>query len=292
MKGRKNRSMQSVCRWIYLNNIRQWRVVVQNAVQAVMSISYFGFRPYRARDGLVDIKRKRLTTRTTFAKWCRPKQKNNVCTNIVRPQYFMLEPLSLRGRSRHHHRPTYRGGSAADSRTQLSLPTPPSLSLRPSPAVFAREALSVDHGSTAIALSQRNRKTLGDTSTRSENSIPLLAARDPSGNSNAAASGKSAEGTGSSTLSRSSSVKARVAVRRAKERDYQGVADIREVIIPVGMSGATGFLGGKVVIDDPLEAERRKLMAKVSAGVSSASFAFRGSGTLRHSSMALLVQIF
>lgn len=100
------------------------------------------------------------------------------------------------------------------------------------------------------------------------------------------------EGTGPSTLSRSSSTAARVIVRRAEERDYQRVADIRGVIIPVGMSGATGFLGGKVVIDDPLEAERRKLMAKVGVGILSASFAFRGSGALRHSSLALLVQIF
>lgn len=52
-------------------------------------------------------------------------------------------------------------------------------------------------------------------------------------------------------------------VRRAKERDYRGVAGIREVIIPVGMSGATGFMGGKVVIDSPAEAEKRLLMAKV-----------------------------
>lgn len=57
--------------------------------------------------------------------------------------------------------------------------------------------------------------------------------------------------------------RARVTVRRAKEADYQGVADIRGVIVPVGMSGATGFLGGKVVIDDPAEAKKRLLMAKV-----------------------------
>lgn len=52
-------------------------------------------------------------------------------------------------------------------------------------------------------------------------------------------------------------------MRRAKEADYEGVAGIRGVIIPVGMSGASGFLGGKVVIDDPNEAKRRLLMAKV-----------------------------
>lgn len=78
---------------------------------------------------------------------------------------------------------------------------------------------------------------------------------------NTDATGKSTKGSGPSPLVKSG--KARVTVRQAKERDYQGVADIRGVIIPVGMSGATGFLGGKVVIDDPAEAERRLLMAKV-----------------------------
>ncbi|CAM9994934.1 unnamed protein product [Scytosiphon promiscuus] len=73
-------------------------------------------------------------------------------------------------------------------------------------------------------------------------------------------------GSGPSLLERRG--KARVTVRRARERDYQGVADIRGVIIPVGMSGATGFLGGTVVIDDPAEAERRMLMAKVADLVS------------------------
>lgn len=57
--------------------------------------------------------------------------------------------------------------------------------------------------------------------------------------------------------------RAAVTVRRAKEADYEGVARIRGVIVPVGMSGATGFLGSKVVIDDPAEAKKRLLMAKV-----------------------------
>lgn len=78
----------------------------------------------------------------------------------------------------------------------------------------------------------------------------------------AAASGDSIEGVGSSALERSRKA-ARVTVRQAKERDYPGVAGIREVIIPVGMSGATGFMGGTVVIDSPVEAEKRLLMAKV-----------------------------
>lgn len=65
--------------------------------------------------------------------------------------------------------------------------------------------------------------------------------------------------------------RARVTVRPAKEADYQGVADIRGVIVPVGMSGATGFLGGKVVIDDPAEVKKRLLMAKVYNPVGHAS---------------------
>lgn len=69
--------------------------------------------------------------------------------------------------------------------------------------------------------------------------------------------------SGASGAATKSRRKARVTVRRAKEADYAGVAGIRSVIIPVGMSGATGFLGGKVVIDDPAEAERRLLLSKV-----------------------------
>lgn len=57
--------------------------------------------------------------------------------------------------------------------------------------------------------------------------------------------------------------RARVVVRQAKEADYEQVASIRAVIIPVGMDGATGFMGKKVVIKDPAEAKRRRLMAKV-----------------------------
>lgn len=56
---------------------------------------------------------------------------------------------------------------------------------------------------------------------------------------------------------------AQITVRRAREADFEGVAGIRGVIVPVGMSGVTGFLGSKVVIDDPQEAKRRMLMAKV-----------------------------
>lgn len=78
----------------------------------------------------------------------------------------------------------------------------------------------------------------------------------------AAASGDPTEGARSPALGKSSEGMW-VTVRRATERDYRGVAAIRDVIIPVGMSGATGFMGGKVVIESPAEAERRLLMAKV-----------------------------
>lgn len=178
-------------------------------------------------------------------------------------------PPSPGSRSRHHHRPPSRGGPPAGSRTPSPLARIPrstssSLLLHPSSALFVREVPRAIHGSTAIALSQRKREKLGKTATRSgNNSLPLQAKL----NTIPSASGESTEGTGSSTLSRSSSRTARVTVRRAKERDYQGVAEIRGVIIPIGMSGATGFLGGKVVIDDPVEAERRLLMAKVCVGV-------------------------
>lgn len=83
------------------------------------------------------------------------------------------------------------------------------------------------------------------------------------------------EGKGPSALQRSKKA-ARVTVRQAKERDYPGVAGIREVIIPVGMSGATGFMGGKVVVDSPAEAKKRLLMAKVCACMGY-NFGIRGS---------------
>lgn len=68
---------------------------------------------------------------------------------------------------------------------------------------------------------------------------------------------------GGATASAEAAGKARVTVRRAQEADYEGLAAIRGVIVPVGISGATGFMGDKVVIDDPAEAKRRLLMAKV-----------------------------
>lgn len=41
------------------------------------------------------------------------------------------------------------------------------------------------------------------------------------------------------------------------------MAKLRTVIVPLGMDGAVGFMGSKVAIDDPMEAKRRRLMAKV-----------------------------
>lgn len=52
-------------------------------------------------------------------------------------------------------------------------------------------------------------------------------------------------------------------MRQAREPDFEAVAGIRAVTVPVGMDGATGFMGSKVVIKDPAEARRRRLMAKV-----------------------------
>lgn len=65
------------------------------------------------------------------------------------------------------------------------------------------------------------------------------------------------------TAARAPQKGAQITVRCARETDFEGVAGIRSVIVPVGMSGVTGFLGSKVVIDDPQEAKRRMLMAKV-----------------------------
>lgn len=182
------------------------------------------------------------------------------------PDLSCCAPFSS-SRPRHHHWSTYRGGPSGGSRT-LSLGTATSSSLPPQPssALFARKGLPINRGSTATnALPRQKRRTLPKIATASgNNSLAPQAARNAAGITNASASEKSAEGTRPSTLRKSSSTTARVTVRRAKKRDYQGVADIRGVIIPVGMSGATGFLGGKVMIDDPVEAERRKLMAKVS----------------------------
>lgn len=121
-----------------------------------------------------------------------------------------------------------------------------------------RKEVPLDHSGTAILFAHRS----GDRSRRAklDNKKLVLEATRPG--ANAAARGESTEKAASSNLGRGGG-KARVTVRRARERDYLGVAEIRGVIIPVGMSGATGFLGGKVVIDDPAEAERRLLMAKV-----------------------------
>lgn len=52
-------------------------------------------------------------------------------------------------------------------------------------------------------------------------------------------------------------------MRPAREADFEAVANLRTVIVPVGMDGAAGFMGKKIIIDDPAEAKRRRLMAKV-----------------------------
>lgn len=121
-----------------------------------------------------------------------------------------------------------------------------------------RKEVPLNHSRTALGLSHRS----GDRSGRAKLDKKMLVLEATRLGANAAAAGDSTEKAGSSAVGRGGK-KARVNVRRARERDYLGVAEIRGVIIPVGMSGATGFLGGKVVIDDPAEAERRLLMAKV-----------------------------
>ena len=138
-----------------------------------------------------------------------------------------------------------------------------SLFSQASSALFVRGKTPVGHGSTMCSLTPNNAgNRVGDTATRLAGNR-RLAKRTVSFRETAAASGDSTEGAGPSATLRRRSKAARVTVRRAKEQDYQGVADIREVIIPVGMSGASGFMGGKVVIDSPAEAEERLLMAKV-----------------------------
>lgn len=79
----------------------------------------------------------------------------------------------------------------------------------------------------------------------------------------AAATVTAAAVAATATAARAPRKGAQITVRRAREADFEGVAGIRGVIVPVGMSGVTGFLGSKVVIDDPQEAKRRMLMAKV-----------------------------
>lgn len=69
--------------------------------------------------------------------------------------------------------------------------------------------------------------------------------------------------------------RARVTVRTAKEADFEGVAKLRAVIVPVGMDGASGLMGSKVAIKDPVEAKRRRLMAKVSNTASPAQSIWR-----------------
>lgn len=117
--------------------------------------------------------------------------------------------------------------------------------------------MPLDHSRTAIVFAHRS----GNRSRRAKLDKTTFVLEGTRLGAKAAAAGGSTEKAASSKLG--GVQKARVTVRRARERDYQGVAEIRGVIIPVGMSGATGFLGGKVVIDDPAEAERRLLMAKV-----------------------------
>lgn len=119
--------------------------------------------------------------------------------------------------------------------------------------------MPVGHSSTTC-LSGFKKVTKGEAATRTGNRV--LTQRTAKFGETAAASGESVDGAGPPALGRGSTA-ARVTVRRAKEQDYRGVAGIREVIIPVGMSGATGFMGGKVVVDSPAEAEKRLLMAKV-----------------------------
>ncbi|CAN0257772.1 unnamed protein product [Ectocarpus sp. 12 AP-2014] len=139
--------------------------------------------------------------------------------------------------------------------------------LQASTIMGARKEVPLDHSRTAIVFAHRS----GDRSRRAKLDKTVFVLEGTRLEAKAAAAGGSTEKAGSSKLG--GVQKARVTVRRARERDYQGVAEIRGVIIPVGMSGATGFLGGKVVIDDPAESERRLLMAKVADLVSGESVA-------------------
>ncbi|CBJ25814.1 acetyltransferase [Ectocarpus siliculosus] len=149
-------------------------------------------------------------------------------------------------------------GSASSSSPQLQAST----------IMGVRKEMPLDHSRTTIVFALRN----GDRSRRAKLNKTMFVLKGTRLGANAAAAGGSTEKAGSSKLGKGGQ-KARVTVRRAREPDYQGVAEIRGVIIPVGMSGATGFLGGKVVIDDPAEAERRLLMAKVADLVSGESVA-------------------
>lgn len=171
---------------------------------------------------------------------------------------FLLDcSLRLSSGRRSSHRnlpPSSDGLSASTIWTSSSLAKPRS------PSSLATQAGSplLDNGSCVEPCSPLYQgKHVGRTRTRGRDAT----LRRQASRGGSAATGELAKVSGPSFLGR----KPKVTVRQAKERDYQGVAEIRGVIIPVGMSGATGFLGGKVVIDDPAEAERRLLMAKVCA---------------------------
>lgn len=159
-----------------------------------------------------------------------------------------------------------RDGLAGASRVPRSqVPTsrsPSSLLLQASSTLLLRGETPVGHGSAACSLTRDIAgNKAGETATRLSGNRRLTHLTVRFGET-AATSGGATEGAGPSVRRRSSRA-ARVTVRRAKEQDYQGVAEIREVIVPVGMSGATGFMGGKVVVDSLEEAEKRLLMAKV-----------------------------
>ncbi|CAM9090260.1 unnamed protein product [Ectocarpus sp. 4 AP-2014] len=168
-----------------------------------------------------------------------------------------LTLLSIRGVSSAPPSLVTAPGSASSSSPQLPAST----------IMGVRKEVPLDHSRTAIFFAHRS----GDRSRRAKLDKTMFVLEGTRLGAKAAAAGGSTEKAGSSKIG--GVQKARVTVRRARERDYQGVAEIRGVIIPVGMSGATGFLGGKVVIDDPAEAERRLLMAKVADLVSGESVA-------------------
>lgn len=161
-----------------------------------------------------------------------------------------------------------RVGLAAGSRVPTSLvPTSRSSScllVRAPSALLSRGETPLGHSSSAACpMPHKKGYLVGQTAMRlllRDNRC--LTQRTARLGETAATSEESTEGREPPTL-RGRSQAARVTVRRANERDYKGVAGIREVIVPVGMSGATGFMGGKVVIDSPAEAEKRLLMAKV-----------------------------
>lgn len=170
----------------------------------------------------------------------------------------------------------YSGTASRPTKTRRSSLT--SFRRRASVSQFFREEPRYSH-CLAVRFSPRNRGNTPRQHSRAGNEPSLLL--------QAARIGGNARASGESSPINTRRKAARVVVRRAKERDYRGVAEIRGVIIPVGMSGATGFLGNKVVIDSPEEAERRLLMAKVGGinhedralrATAVCRFAFRGCG--------------